>query len=150
MRTIDRLLDDLFAGHERMSRDEIHRRAVAAEVPPEAISVLDALPEGQYTQDEASAALAQLEHQTSATATGTEAGIPASELSDDDLDRELGQLHRTRDETFRRGSDQALDHHTSRTAELEDEYVQRFPDREVDPMRLREGARERAGEQPPS
>ena len=61
MRPIDRLLDELYAGQERMSRDEIHRRAVAAELPPEAISVLDALPEGEYTQDEAGAALAQLE-----------------------------------------------------------------------------------------
>jgi hypothetical protein len=147
MRPIDRLLDELYAGNERMSRAEIHRRAVAAELPPEAISVLDALPEGEYTLDEAGAALAQLEHRSSAT-TGAEDGVPASELSDEDLDRELAQLHRTRDETFRRGSDQALKRHTSRTAELEAEYLRRFPDRDVDPTRLREGARERAAQSP--
>jgi hypothetical protein len=147
MRPIDRLLDELYAGNERMSRDEIHRRAVSAELPPEAISVLDALPEGEYTLEEAAAALAQLEHRSSGP-TGPEDGVPASELADDDLDRELAQLHRTREETFRRGSDQALERHTSRTAELEAEYLQRFPDREVDPTRLREGARQRSAEAP--
>src|SRR5687768_11316105 len=109
MRTIDRLLDDLYAGQERMSRDEIHRRAVAAELPPEAVSVLDALPEGEYTQDEAGAALTQLERTTAGGSAEPDEGVPATELSDDDLDRELSQLHRTREETFRRGSAQALD-----------------------------------------
>jgi hypothetical protein len=156
MRTIDRLLDELYAGQERMSRDAIHRRAVAADLPSEAISVLDGLPEGEYTQDEAAAALAQLEHDPPGRPAsgdgpvGPEDGVPASELPDDDLDRELAQLHRTRDGTFRRGSEQALDRHTTRTAELEAEYLRRFPEREVDPHRLREGARERATEQPPS
>jgi len=142
MRTIDRLLDDLYVGQERMSRDEIHRRAVAAELPPEAISVLDALPEGEYSQDEATAALAQLEPGPAEPASDAGEGVPASELSDADLDRELAQLHRTRDETFHGGSDQALDRHTTRTGELEAEYLRRFPDREIDPQRLRDGARE--------
>jgi hypothetical protein len=149
MRAIDQLLDGLYTKQERISRDEIHRRAVAAEVPPEALTILDALPAGEYTQDEVSAALAQLEQDTAGAAVGTEEGVPAAELSDDDLDRELGQLHRTRDETFRRASEQALDRHTSRTEELEREYLRRFPDREIDPLRLREGARARGQQSPP-
>ena len=70
-------------------------------------------------------------------------GIPAAELSDDDLLRELAQLHETRHETFRHGSNDALARHTERTAELEHEYLRRFPQREVDPERLRAGARAR-------
>jgi hypothetical protein len=143
MRSLDQLLDNLYGQQERISRDEIHRRAVAAEVPPEALTILDALPAGEYTQDEASAALAQLERDTASSDDG---GVPASELTDDDLDREISQLHRTREDTFRRGSEQALDRHTSRTEELEAEYLRRFPDREIDPQRLREGARQRATE----
>lgn len=70
-------------------------------------------------------------------------GIPARELSDEDLLRELSQLHETRHDTFRHGSDDALVRHTERTAELESDYLRRFPQREVDPERLRSGARER-------
>jgi hypothetical protein len=70
-------------------------------------------------------------------------GISPRDLSDDDLTRELTQLYSTRDDTLRHGSEQALDRHTSRTEELEAEYLRRFPDREVDAERLREGARQR-------
>ncbi|MEV0993475.1 DUF6158 family protein [Nonomuraea sp. NPDC050202] len=74
----------------------------------------------------------------------TTMGIDPAQLSDDDLVRELRQLHLTRSDTFFHGSDDALDHHTSRTNELEAEYLRRNPDREVDPLRLREGARQRS------
>jgi hypothetical protein len=70
-------------------------------------------------------------------------GIVAAALADEDLDRELEHLHQTRHEVFLHGSEQALLHHTERTAELEKEYVRRHPDRAVDPERLREGARSR-------
>jgi hypothetical protein len=70
-------------------------------------------------------------------------GVPARDLSDDDLTRELTQLYSTRDDTLRHGSEQALSTHTRRTQELEAEYLRRFPDREIDPERLREGARQR-------
>jgi hypothetical protein len=70
-------------------------------------------------------------------------GVPASELSEHDLRRELEHLHETRHQTFLHGSHDALDAHTRRTAELEAEYLQRFPEREVDPDRLRSGARQR-------
>ena len=50
-------------------------------------------------------------------------GVPAGELSDDDLLRELEQLHRTRHETFLHAPTQALQHHSERTATLELEYT---------------------------
>jgi uncharacterized protein DUF6158 len=70
-------------------------------------------------------------------------GVPAGELSEEDLLRELAQVHETRHETFLHGSADALLHHTGRSAELEDEYLRRHPEREIDPERLRSGARER-------
>lgn len=70
-------------------------------------------------------------------------GIAAADLDDTDLLRELESLHQTRHQAFRYGSDEALDTHTRRTAELEAEYLRRRPDREVDPERLRSGARAR-------
>ena len=104
MEAIDRLLDTLYTAQERLSRQEIHRRAVAEVLPPDAVLLVDALPEGEYTQDEAAAALAQIEQDESGARREADAeGVPAEDLSDDDLHRELGQLHRTRDATFRRG-----------------------------------------------
>ena len=70
-------------------------------------------------------------------------GVPPSELSEADLLRELQHVHETRHETFLHGSHDALDAHTWRTGELEAEYLRRFPEREVDPERLRAGARQR-------
>ena len=64
-------------------------------------------------------------------------GVEPAALSTEDLLRELQNLHDTRHETFRHGSDDALTNHDRRTAELEREYLRRFPDREVDPHRLR-------------
>jgi hypothetical protein len=73
-------------------------------------------------------------------------GIPASELDEEDLDRELAHLHETRHDVFLHGSVQALRHHTQRTDDLEREYLHRHPEREVDPERLRSGARTRSGQ----
>ena len=70
-------------------------------------------------------------------------GVIATELSEEDLLRELGHVHETRHETFLHGSADALLTHTRRTAQLEDEYLRRHPEREIDPDRLRAGARER-------
>jgi hypothetical protein len=72
-----------------------------------------------------------------------ELGITPGQLNNDELGRELEQVHRTRHDTFRHGSDSALETHTRRTAALEAEYLRRFPEREVDPERLREGARQK-------
>lgn len=70
-------------------------------------------------------------------------GIDPRELTEEDLLRELRHLHVTRTDTLRHGSEDALAHHTTRMAEMEREYMRRFPEREVDPGRLREGARQR-------
>jgi len=66
----------------------------------------------------------------------SESGIDPAGLSDDDLFRELASLHRTRLETLRHGPDAAMDNHLRRTAELETEYLARYPGREIDPNRL--------------
>jgi hypothetical protein len=71
------------------------------------------------------------------------AGIDPQTLTDEDLVRELDSLGRTRLDTLRFGSDDALDQSTVRTVELEREYLRRHPDREIDPERLRSGARQR-------
>lgn len=64
-------------------------------------------------------------------------GVAPSHLAEEDLLRELASLHRTRHDTLRHGSDDALAEHDRRTAELESEYLRRFPEREVHPGRLR-------------
>jgi Family of unknown function (DUF6158) len=69
-------------------------------------------------------------------------GVGAAQLSDEDLERELLQLYRTREETFMSGSADALRTHTDRMLELEHEYATRFPDRvRPDDRRTRRGAR---------
>lgn len=50
---LDELLERLYLGKERLSRHEIHQRAVAAELPAELMSRVDKLPEGEYAIDEA-------------------------------------------------------------------------------------------------
>ncbi len=75
-------------------------------------------------------------------------GVPARELTDEALERELEHLHSTRHDTFLHGSEDALSFHTSRTAELEEEYLRRTPDRVVDARRTRIGNRELAGQEP--
>jgi hypothetical protein len=70
-----------------------------------------------------------------------EVGVAATDLGDDDLLRELEQLHRTRHETFLHAPTPALQNHSQRTAELELEYLRRHPERDIDQNRLREGAR---------
>lgn len=66
----------------------------------------------------------------------TETGVDPATLADDDLFRELSSLYRARLNTLRHGPDAALDNHFRRTAELETEYMTRYPGREVDPGRL--------------
>jgi hypothetical protein len=66
-----------------------------------------------------------------------ELGVDPAALSDEDLLRELASLHETRHGTLRHGSEAALEHHNRRLMELESEYLRRFPQREVDPARLR-------------
>ncbi|HEV2890965.1 MAG TPA: DUF6158 family protein [Frankiaceae bacterium] len=79
-------------------------------------------------------------------ATKTATGVPASDLEDSALERELEHLHETRHETFMNGSSDALEAHTERMLELEQEYARRFPNRTApDQLRTREGSREADG-----
>ncbi|WP_395111169.1 DUF6158 family protein [Actinomadura sp. SCN-SB] len=73
----------------------------------------------------------------------TSNGVDPRALSDEDLLRELRHLHETRTDALRHAADQALAEHSRRTNQLEAEYLSRYPEREVDPERLRAGARAR-------
>ena len=126
------LLDEVYVGQERLTRDELRRHAVASGLGSEASQALDALPEGDYAFDELQALLPT----GHGTAEAGDAGIRAGQLDELELRRELENLHRTRNDTFLHGSDQALERHTARTAELEEEYLRRYPEREVDADRL--------------
>jgi len=136
MRELEATLDEVFMRQERLTVDEIQRRAVAAGAPIDVINALDGLPEGEYAQDEVTEALAD-------GVTDTSMGVPPNELENDDLMRELWEIHRTRHDTLRHGSDDALANHDERMADLEAEYLRRWPEREIDPQRLRPGARQR-------
>ncbi|NJC68459.1 hypothetical protein HC031_01780 [Planosporangium thailandense] len=57
---LEAFLDHMYHGQERLSRDEIHRGAVTADLPADQLAVIDGLPEGEYTQDEAAEALRQV------------------------------------------------------------------------------------------
>lgn len=70
-------------------------------------------------------------------------GIDPARLDDETLLRELTYTHEKRNDTFLHGSDDALAAHTARQEALEAEYLRRFPQRDVNPGRTREGARER-------
>lgn len=68
-------------------------------------------------------------------------GIDPADLAEGDLMRELTHLHETRNETFLHGAADALREHSARMFELEQEYLRRHPERDVDPRRTRAGAR---------
>jgi hypothetical protein len=74
-------------------------------------------------------------------------GIPAAELSDDDLRRELAHLHETRHTTMLDGTEDAFETHTTRMLALEREFLHRFPyDAAPAAGRTRAGSREQAGQ----
>ncbi|MGZ4120748.1 MAG: DUF6158 family protein [Actinomycetota bacterium] len=74
-------------------------------------------------------------------------GVPAKELSDVALRRELRNMWRTREETIRHGGSHAIATHTRRMLQLEDEYVTRFKrETEAVPSRTRRGSRARSGQ----
>lgn len=80
-------------------------------------------------------------HDLAATDSEVDGGLPGvdpAELGDEDLIREMQSLHRTRLDTLRHAADTALANHLRRTAELETEYLARYPGREIDPSRLRD------------
>jgi hypothetical protein len=58
---LDDFLDDAFEGQQRLSSGELQRRAIAADLPAELLTRIDALPEGEYAEDEAAEALRLLQ-----------------------------------------------------------------------------------------
>lgn len=56
-------------------------------------------------------------------------GVPASELSDEELEAQGKSAHETRNWVFLHGSAEQFAHHTARMLELEREYVRRHPKR---------------------
>jgi hypothetical protein len=56
-------------------------------------------------------------------------GVPARELSDDELERQGTQAHATRNWVFLHGTAEQFRHHTERMLELEQEYLRRHPKR---------------------
>jgi hypothetical protein len=78
--------------------------------------------------------------------TGRELGIPADQLDDDDLRREMRHLHETRHDTVLSGSESALETHTRRMLALEQEFMRRFPEEAApEPLRTRAGSRHEQG-----
>lgn len=75
-------------------------------------------------------------------------GVAARALTVEALERELEHLHDTRHDAFLHGSEDALAFHSTRTAELEEEYLRRNPDRVIDARRTRIGSRELSGQEP--
>lgn len=68
--------------------------------------------------------------------------VSSTELTDDDLRRELEHLHNTRHDALLGASESAFETHTRRMLELEKEFLVRFPrDAAPDPARTRAGAR---------
>jgi hypothetical protein len=56
-------------------------------------------------------------------------GLPATELSDEELERQGRQAHATRHWVFLHGTAEQFEHHTERMLELEQEYLRRYPKR---------------------
>lgn len=56
-------------------------------------------------------------------------GVPASELSDEELETQGKSAHETRNWVFLHGSAEQFAHHTARMLELEREYLRRHPKR---------------------
>jgi hypothetical protein len=57
LRMLDEFLDDAYMGQERLTAADLQRGAVAADLPATVLARIDALPEGEYAQDEAAEAL---------------------------------------------------------------------------------------------
>ena len=60
LRELDEFLDNAFDAQERLSSSDLQRAAIAADLPASALTRIDALPEGEYAQDEAAEALRTL------------------------------------------------------------------------------------------
>jgi len=60
IRLLDEFLDEAYSAHERLTSGDLQRSAIAADLPATAMTRIDALPEGEYAQDEAAEALRDL------------------------------------------------------------------------------------------
>lgn len=127
--TVSALLERIFAGSEQINVEEMRRRAVIAQLPIDLIAAIGELPQGLYDLTAAEAHLVR------------GAGVDPAALSEEDLVREMESLGQTRADTVRHGSWSALARHTTRSHELENEYLRRHPQREIAPRRTRAGAR---------
>lgn len=77
----------------------------------------------------------------------TKLGLPARELNDEDLEREMRYMWHTREATVLHGGQQAIGTHTHRMIELELEFIYRFPKQTAtSPARTRRGSRARSGQ----
>src|ERR687887_803044 len=56
-------------------------------------------------------------------------GLPASKLTDAELERQGARAHATRNWVFLHGTADQFKHHTERMLELEQEYLRRHPKR---------------------
>jgi hypothetical protein len=54
------LLDEVYRGQDRLARGDIQRAAVLANLPADLMLLIDGLPEGEYSEDEAAEALRQV------------------------------------------------------------------------------------------
>ncbi|WP_328466150.1 hypothetical protein OHA21_45490 [Actinoplanes sp. NBC_00393] len=57
LRALDEFLDAAYDAQERLTSGDLQRRALASDLPAAALTRIDALPEGEYAQDEAAEAL---------------------------------------------------------------------------------------------
>jgi hypothetical protein len=58
---LDAFLDEAYEGQERLSSLDLQRRAIASDLPAALLTRVDALPEGEYAQDEAAEAVRLIE-----------------------------------------------------------------------------------------
>jgi hypothetical protein len=58
---LDDFLDRVYVGQERLTSAELQQHALAEDLPAAVLTQIDALPEGEYAQDEASDAIRQLQ-----------------------------------------------------------------------------------------
>ena len=61
MRELDPFLEDAFDAQERLSSADLQRRAITSDLTASALTKIDALPEGEYAQDEAAEAVRALQ-----------------------------------------------------------------------------------------
>lgn len=82
------------------------------------------------------------DHVTLSPVSKPQRGPTVEQLSEEELLRQLEHLHSTRHEMFLHASTQAMVAHSERQHLLEDEYLRRHPDRDIDPVQLGHRPRE--------